>query len=44
MKHLKPLTKAQSTDDVSSIITMVLALLNALAPIIAWLIDKQPEG
>jgi hypothetical protein len=45
MKHLKPLTKAQSTDDVSGIISLVLSLLSALAPIITWLINsKQPPA
>ncbi len=41
MKHLKPVTKAQSTDAVS-IISMLLSLLTALAPIIQWLVDSKP--
>jgi hypothetical protein len=44
MKHLKPVTKAQSADAGSLLFTL-LALLNALAPIIQWIIDSKPaEG
>ena len=44
MKHLKPVTKAQSTD-VAGIISTLLALIAALAPIIQWIIDSKPvEG
>jgi len=41
MKHLKPVTKAQSTLDAGEIISMVLSLLTALAPIIEYLVSSQ---
>jgi hypothetical protein len=41
MKHLKPVTKAQSTD-IAGIISTLLALLSALGPIIQWIIDSKP--
>ena len=41
MTHLKPVTKAQSMD-AASIISTLLALLNALAPIIQWIINSKP--
>jgi len=41
MKHLKPVTKAQSTD-VAGIISEVLALIAALAPIIQWIVNSKP--
>ena len=42
MKHLKPLSKAQTTTGVSDIIEMVLALLTAIAPLIEFFLSKPP--
>ena len=41
MKHLKPVTKAQATD-AGSILAMILAIVNALAPVIQWIINSKP--
>lgn len=41
MKHLKPVSKAQSTIDVGTVISAVAALLTALAPIITLIVNAS---
>ena len=41
MKHLKPVTKAKSTVDVTTIITSIAAVLTALAPIVTLLANTK---
>lgn len=41
MKHLKPVSKAQTTMDVGTIISAIAALLTALAPIITLLVNSS---
>ena len=44
MKHLKPVTKAQTTTTgTAAIVAMVLSLLTALAPIITAIIDQKDQ-
>lgn len=43
MKHLKPLAKAETTTDVTSIITMIASLLTALAPIIQYAANQKNQ-
>ena len=43
MKHLKPVTKAQ-TSNVGTIITLVVSLLAALAPIVELIINSSQKN
>jgi hypothetical protein len=40
MKHLKPVSKA-ATASVSSIVTLVVALMSALAPIVQYAVESK---
>jgi len=41
MRHVRPISKAATTT--GDFVNMVLALLQALAPIITWLIESKPS-
>jgi hypothetical protein len=42
MKHVRPISKAATTNGTTGdLIAMVLALLQAIAPIITWLIESK---
>jgi len=41
MKHLKPVSKAQTTLDVGTVISAIAALITAISPIITLLVSNS---